>query len=130
MNKIKNIINQVKFYFKKYGFWATVKKCIKKLITKDPIRDRERENYKEWIRQNEPNEEELENQRNTSFKLTPKISIVVPMYNTKEEFFKDLVDCLKNQTYSNWELCLADGSPKTDENLKKYYESDERIKYK
>ena len=130
MNKIRNIINQVKFYFKKYGFLATVKKCIKKLITKDPIRDRERENYKEWIRQNEPDEEELEKQRNTTFKIMPKISIVVPMYNTKEEFFKDLVNCLKNQTYSNWELCLADGSPETNEKLKKYYENEERIKYK
>ena len=130
MNKIKNIYNQIKFYFKKYGFWATVKKCLKKIITKDPARDSERANYQEWIRQNEPNEEELKAQRNHKFKIEPKISIVVPMYNTKEEFFKDLVNCLKNQTYSNWELCLADGSPKTNENLKKYYEDDERIKYK
>lgn len=130
MNKIKNIYNQIKFYFKKYGFWATVKKCLKKIITKDPVRDSERANYQEWIRQNEPNEEELKAQRNHKFKIEPKISIVVPMYNTKEEFFKDLVNCLKNQTYSNWELCLADGSPKTNENLKKYYEDDERIKYK
>jgi len=41
MNKIKNIYNQIKFYFKKYGFWATVKKCLKKIITKDPVRDSE-----------------------------------------------------------------------------------------
>ena len=130
MNKIRNIYNQIKFYFKKYGFWATIKKCLKKIITKDPARDSERANYQEWIRQNEPNEEELEKQRNHKFKNELKISIVVPMYNTKEEFFKDLVNCLKNQTYANWELCLADGSPETNESLKKYYEDDERIKYK
>ena len=52
------------------------------------------------------------------------------MYNTKETFFKDLVECLKNQTYSNWELCLADGSPKVNKELEKYYINDERIKYK
>ena len=55
MNKIKNIYNQIKFYFKKYGFWATVKKCLKKIITKDPVRDSERANYQEWIIQNETN---------------------------------------------------------------------------
>ncbi len=37
------------------------------------------------------------------------------MYNTPYKFFKELVECLKNQTYSNWELCLADGSPEHDE---------------
>ena len=35
-----------------------------------------------------------------------------------------------DQTYKNWELCLADGSPEPNENLKKYIEKDERIKYK
>jgi GT2 family glycosyltransferase len=130
MNKIVNIINQVKYYFKKYGFLATVKKCLKKLITRDPIKNQERENYQLWIKANEPTEEELEIQRKTKFEKNPKISIVVPMYNTKEEFFKDLINCLKNQTYSNWELCLADGSPEINGDLIKYYKDDERIKYK
>ena len=129
MNKLKNIYNQIKYYFKKYGFKATVKKCLKKLIFFYKP-NTENEHYKEWIRQNEPNSEELEKQKNKKFKIHPKISIVVPMYNTKEEFFKDLIECLKNQTYSNWELCLADGSPEIDEKLKKYYENDNRIKYK
>ena len=64
------------------------------------------------------------------FDFEPKISVVVPMYNTKEKFFKELIKCMMDQTYSNWELCLADGSPKQNDNLKKYYEQDKRIKYK
>ena len=52
------------------------------------------------------------------------------MYNTPYKFFKELVECLKNQTYTNWELCLADGSPEHDESLEKIYQNDERIKYK
>ena len=64
------------------------------------------------------------------FPISPKISVVVPMYKTKERFFKDLVKCMIDQTYSNWELCLADGSPEENENFKKYIEKDERIKYK
>ena len=86
--------------------------------------------YKKWIEQNEPNKQELENQRNTKFEMNPKISIVVPVYNTPEEFFKELVQGLQNQTYSNWELCLADGSPEPIKYMQQYPKKDERIKYK
>ena len=82
--------------------------------------------YQKWIEINEPNQEELEEQRNTKFKKNPKISIIIPMYNTP----KELVESLINQTYSNWELCLADGSPEKNEELKSIYEKDNRIKYK
>lgn len=38
----------------------------------------------------------------------PKISIVVPLYNTPLEFLAQLIDSVVNQTYDNWELCLVD----------------------
>ncbi len=37
-------------------------------------------------------------------------SILVPLYNTPQEYLKDMIDSVLNQTYGNWELCLADGS--------------------
>lgn len=86
--------------------------------------------YKKWIIKNEPSKKELKQQKNTEFKIKPKISIVVPVYNTPKKFFDELVKSLKHQTYSNWELCLADGSPKPLEFIKKYIQKDERIKYK
>ena len=43
------------------------------------------------------------------------------MYNTPVNYFDELVQCLLNQTYSNWELCLADGSPMQNKELEKYY---------
>ena len=64
-------------------------------------------NYQKWIDANEPTEEELEKQRKTKFNYEPKISLLVPLYKTPKNFFEELVDCLKEQTYSNWELCLA-----------------------
>lgn len=131
MQKLKDITNKVIFYKKKYGILRTIKKCIIVLITgKRYNLKKQMMIYKKWIEKNEPNEGELEIQRKTKFNIEPKISIVVPMYNTKEEFFKDLIECLKNQTYSNWELCLADGSPESNKELEKYYLDDERIKYK
>ena len=86
--------------------------------------------YQMWIENNEPSKEELEEQRNTKFKINPKISIIIPMYNTPINFFEELVNNLINQTYTNWELCLADGSPEKNEKLEKIYKKDERIKYK
>lgn len=38
----------------------------------------------------------------------PKISIVVPLYNTPLDFLTQLIDSVVNQTYEDWELCLVD----------------------
>ena len=135
MNIITHRINQIKFYIKKYGFFKTIKKCIKVVIRKIiRIIKNEKElqygDYGGWIKYNELKDSDLKVQMKKKFYNSTKISVVVPMYKTKEKFFKELVECMINQTYSNWELCLADGSPEENTNFKKYYEKDERIKYK
>jgi O-antigen biosynthesis protein len=38
----------------------------------------------------------------------PLISVVVPAYNTPEKYLRELLDCLKQQIYPRWELCIAD----------------------
>ena len=86
--------------------------------------------YQKWIEANEPIEEDLQKQRETKFELNPKISILVPLFNTPVNFFEELVESLINQTYQNWELCLADGSETQNAELMKIIEKDERIKYK
>ena len=44
----------------------------------------------------------------------PKFSIVIPVYKTPEKFLKEMLDSIVEQTYANWELCIADGSPAGD----------------
>lgn len=134
MINIKHRINQLKFYIQKYGFFRTIKKCMKMVIRKTiQILNFRKEinygNYGDWLKVNEVKENELNRQREKKFANMPKISLVVPMYNTKEKFFKELVNSVISQTYSNWELCLADGSPKQNEKLKKICEKDTRIHY-
>ena len=55
-------------------------------------------------------------------------------YNTPEKFLTELLDCVKNQTYQNWELCLADGSDHehayVGEICRKYAAEDPRILYR
>ena len=68
------------------------------------------QSYDEWLPRHLPDEETLKKQRSHVFEYTPKISIVVPLYRTDQVFLRQLVDSVRRQTYSNWELCLSDGS--------------------
>ena len=62
----------------------------------------------------------------------PLISIVVPLYNTPQQFLVELLDSVQNQTYQNWELCLVDaGQDETvGETVKARAEMDPRIRYR
>ena len=89
--------------------------------------------YLNWIKNNEPAEFDLERFRNEEqlFKHRPKISLIVPSYNTPEDSLIEMVESTLNQAYSNWELCIADGSSidsNTREILKNYILKDDRIK--
>ena len=44
----------------------------------------------------------------------PRISIVVPLYNTPHDFLVELLDSVQNQTYRNWELCMVDAGQDAD----------------
>ncbi len=57
-----------------------------------------------------PSEETRKEQENAVFAYMPLISILVPLYNTPEKFLRDMIESVLNQTYGNWQLCLADGS--------------------
>lgn len=66
--------------------------------------------YETWMKLNNVTEEQLEFQRNEVFENGVKFSIVVPLYNTPLNFLDELVKSVMAQTYSNWQLCFADGS--------------------
>ena len=85
--------------------------------------------YDRWMDLNDPTEEEFGFQRKYHFSYEPKISIVTPLYNTPTDFFRDLLFFMYEQTYSNWELCLADGSPEPLVEIQKMIEKEPRVKY-
>ena len=127
---IKNLYQKISYYLKRYGFFKTLKKCFKRIFGISENRMTNLEQYKKWMENNKLSEEAIKKQKQYKFENNPLISIVVPMYNTKELFFKELVESLQKQTYSNWELCLADGSKEENNALRKYYEKDKTLKYK
>ena len=57
-----------------------------------------------------PSEETRKEQEEAVFEKMPLISILVPLYNTPEKFLRDMIESVLDQTYKNWQLCLADGS--------------------
>ena len=77
---------------------------------------------------------ELAEQKKTTFGKDIKFSILVPLYNTPLNFLHEMIKSVTDQTYANWELCLADGSDDEHRNVKsevlKLAKKDRRIKYK
>ena len=83
------------------------------------------------IRSDIPLKRELKAQKTATFPYMPKISIIVPLYNTPQKFLKEMIDSVYNQSYSNWQLVLADASDKDLPYIKSTVDSynDSRIVY-
>lgn len=87
--------------------------------------------YDTWFRNHRVTVSEIESQKKYVFEYSPKISIAVPVYNTPVDMLRTMIDSVVEQTYTNWELCIADagegGHPSKDV-LKEYSQNDKRIK--
>lgn len=115
-------------FFKENGLRALILKSRHKLQGLDSDYD-----YAEWWELTKPTKEELDEQRKTVFPVMPKFSIVIPVYQTPEKYLREMLDSIRAQTYGNWEVCIADGSPagkSVERVLKKYAEEDKRFRYK
>lgn len=122
---MKEKIKKIDSYIKAYGIGKTVGLLYEKATHKD------QKDYERWLERHKITEAIREVQKETVFDKQPCFSIVVPLYKTQEKYLKELVESIKGQTYSNWELCLSDGSggdSPLKEILKELEHSDSRIK--
>lgn len=65
------------------------------------------------------------------FSYYPLISVIVPVYNTDEQWLMRCVESVRRQLYPFWELCIADDAstkPHVPRILKEYMAKDARIK--
>lgn len=88
--------------------------------------------YLKFFKKNYPSKSELARQKNAKFKFSPKISIIIPTYNTPEKFLEECIQSVLSQTYGNWELCIADDASsdkRVKEIIQQYARKDKRIKY-
>lgn len=89
--------------------------------------------YNPWFESHKASQEKLQRQRARSFKNAPLISIVVPAYRTPEVFLRQMIESVIAQSYENWELCIANGSPEDEavqRVLREYAGKDTRVKYR
>lgn len=113
-----------------------VKNCgsIGGVVTKMKYKANERRAMKHYGTESFPSEEERKRQEETVFPNMVKISILTPLWNTPENFLRDMIESVQKQTYGNWELCLADGSDDAHayvgEICRELAGKDERIRYR
>jgi len=111
--------------WKENGFRYTWKKV--------KSRQYHRKEYRKNLQAQILTEAELQEQREAVFEKKIKFSILTPLYNTPDQFLREMIESVQAQTYSNWELCLADGSDAEHIEVGKivrfYARHDKRIKY-
>lgn len=142
LDKIKNSgvwkmtkpLRVVYFFFKRMktayvmygGIIGVTKKILHKMHQKKVQKDYGSKSF--------PSEEVRKQQENTAFSKDITFSILVPLYNTPEQFLREMIESVQAQTYGKWELCLADGSDKEHDMVgricREFADSDKRIKYK
>ena len=123
--KMKKVI----YFLKRNGWKATFARI------NDRLGQNKNAIYENWLKDHGLTEKELNEQRKTQkdFAYRPMFSIAVPLYRTEERFLRELISSVQNQTYDNWELCLADGSEDEGRGLaaivEEYQKQDKRIRY-
>lgn len=88
-------------YLERNGISATIYKINSKL------RKKEGNTYDNWRKKYMVTEEELAVQRQAQFASPKKFSVVVPLYQTKPEYLREMIDSILAQTYPHWQLCMA-----------------------
>lgn len=87
--------------------------------------------YDRWIHDFERSDDDLIQLKLMGFPYRPLISILMPVYNTRPAELKAAIQSVIDQSYGNWELCIADDcSPKAEirEMLETFASQDNRIK--
>ena len=100
--KPKSLLAKTVDYCRKNGF----KKCLKKIYMK--FFRLEEVGFQQWRKGALPTLRDLERQRKAQFSKEPLISIAVPLYRTPKPYLTAMIRSVRNQTYGNWQLCLAD----------------------
>ena len=113
-----------------------VKNCgsLSGVIAKMKYKANERKAMCHYGTESFPDEAERERQKNTVFGRMVKVSVLTPLWNTPENFLREMIESVQAQTYQNWELCLADGSDDAHayvgEICREYAAKDSRIVYR
>jgi len=107
--KFKSIYNTLAGSIRKRGLIGTMVRSLEEIL---PGKNAILNDYERWIKANEPDEEALKLQREEAkgFSYSPIISIIVPVFKTDRDMLIKMIQSVEAQTYTNWQLCIADGN--------------------
>ncbi len=93
-------------YLKRYGPKAFLHRLRDKMEPEDVP-------YGPWLERHTPDRAELSRQARRAGELAvrPQFCIVVPCFQTPENYLREMMDSVRAQSYGMWQLCLADASP-------------------
>jgi GT2 family glycosyltransferase/2-polyprenyl-3-methyl-5-hydroxy-6-metoxy-1,4-benzoquinol methylase len=73
--------------------------------------------YQAWIENYEPMVRQFVTSSSDALERRPRVSILMPTYNTPVQFLEAAVSSVERQSYENWELCIADDASSNEETL-------------
>lgn len=116
-------LKKVSAYLKRYGFVKLLRKAMERRSNKSDYNDSRIDEI--------ATEAELFWQGQQHFEMEPVISIIMPAFNTPKKSLIQTLTSVKIQSYSKWELCIADGgNQRVEDIVKEVFSDDSRIKYK
>lgn len=124
-DKDQYLIDDDKHYIREHGLLEYKKLLNRRFASSDPL-------YQVYFDEHKASDAELKRQREEDLQ-GPVISVVVPTYNTPKKYLCEMIESVMNQTYSNWQLCIGDGSEgnkELEEILEQYHKKDPRVVYK
>ena len=118
--KIDKIYKAVKIFFEE-GFYVLIFKIKNRRKDQATLTS----DYQNWIKYNEKN-----NLETIDLEYNPYISVVIPVYNVPDQMLIDCIESVIGQTYTNWQICLADdnSSQKSMREILKKYENHPKVK--
>ena len=124
-----------------YAFSRVFRKLYIKLTNEPPIADvgalitapPPEDPYHNWIRRNFARESDqiLMAETVEVFNYKPLVSVLMPVYNTSEDYLRSAIESVKKQAYPYWELCIVDDASTVSHVknvLQEYSKIDSRIK--
>jgi len=127
----KKYFKKALIIFKEDGINGLVVETLKRKELYNNL-DKINSDYQIWIKKYSPSEKMLIEQKKHNFRYKPLISIIIPTYNSKINWLKKCIDSVIKQTYSYWELSIADDNSsdsKVRNVIERYSQKDKRIKY-
>ena len=125
-------------FWKTRNLWFSAKKLFKlseisSLRFRSHLYNPSNDLYHIWTEKSEPTIHEVKRQRidEDKFAYRPLISIVLPVYKISTQILFETLQSISNQSYTNWEVCIALADLENQKNsnlIKEFSNKDKRFK--